>query len=387
MSKPTWLLLGGCGYVGANLITYLHKHELASTITVADLKPPGRCFFPNEFMQLFSDKVIEFVQSDFAQDAHIERLFPEGKQFDVIVDLIAETRTGYTDDVIFDKILKPSTKVLQKIITISKGSKNPPYFIEMSTSQVYDPTGKPIVEGGKCKPWTIVAKAKYEIEQLVQKAFDDNSLHGCILRPSFIYGGFNEFRSIAPRLCCAAVYQKTNEKMEFLWTKSLQINTVHINDVCRAISWVYENKKLCNHGILNLSDQGNTTQGSLNTIIENIFQIKTDFAGTIMSNLARIKLKDLTDDANDQHQPIWLALNREHGIENTPYTTYISIELLYNNPLCIDGTGITKLVQKGDKVGTPFVYEHPQISQALVFEALSAAVQRGLFPKIALSQQ
>lgn len=379
-----YLILGGTGYIGANFTKYLLDNKLASSITVADLKPPGRCFLPEELLALYTDHTIEFLHSDLAQDAHVERLFaPERKQYDVIVDCIAETRTSFSPDVVRQKMVTAIQKVLDKVAAISKDTPKVPFFIEMSTAQVYEPTGKPSDEGGKTKPFTVVAGAKLEMENHMKTLYSQG-LQGCILRPALVYGGFNEFNSIAPRLCCAATYQKTGEKMEFLWSKSLQINTVHIADVCKAIVWVAENRKLCNQGILNLCDSGNTTQGSLNAIIEAMFGIQTGFAGTILSNLAKLKLRDLTADANDSHQPIWLALNKELGIPHTPYTTYISMELLYNNPLCIDGTNITKLIKSTDKTGTPFTYDYPTMTHQLVYDALFAAQQRNLFPKIQL---
>lgn len=43
------------------------------------------------------------------------------------------------------------------------------------------------------------------------------------------------FSLLAPRLICGRVYKQLNEQMDFLWGGDLRINTVHVNDVVRAV--------------------------------------------------------------------------------------------------------------------------------------------------------
>lgn len=386
-SKPSFLILGGCGFIGTVLIQQLHACQNYSKITVADLKPPGRCFLPPAVLQLYNDKVIEFVQSDLCQDAHVDRLFaaPRGG-YDVVVDLMAETRVEkFTHDVLLAKTTKPTQQIIQRLTTICKhpeqnGGKTP-FLIEVSTAQVYEPQSKPATEQAKTKPWTTIATAKLQTDELMVQKMTSEGLRGVILRPSLVYGP-GDVRSLMPRLCCSAVYQREKEKMEFLWTKTLQINTVHVVDVCRAIIWAATEQSACNNKIFNLSDQSFTTQGTLNAIIEPIFGIKTDFAGTIMSNLAKIKLEQITNDSNEYHHPIWLEICKESGIPNTPYTTYISQELLYNNALSVDGTAIT--TTKG--ATTPFVYQHSTLTAAEIYNSIKSAQDQNLWPQIPLAK-
>jgi dTDP-D-glucose 4,6-dehydratase len=61
----------------------------------------------------------------------------------------------------------------------------------------------------------------------------------------------------APRLICGAVYKHLDEKMKFLWGADLRLNTVHVNDVCKAL-WHVATK--CPVGsIFNLADKGDTS--------------------------------------------------------------------------------------------------------------------------------
>jgi len=62
----------------------------------------------------------------------------------------------------------------------------------------------------------------------------------------------------APRIIIGAVYKHLKEEMKFLWSKDLKINTVHVNDVCRALPLVAEKGK--NGEIYNLADQNETCE-------------------------------------------------------------------------------------------------------------------------------
>lgn len=69
------------------------------------------------------------------------------------------------------------------------------------------------------------------------------------------------FLRVAPRLICGRVYKHLDKKMEFLWTENLSINTVHVNDVSRAIwhtaNWYATNGKQ-GSVIFNLADTNST---------------------------------------------------------------------------------------------------------------------------------
>ena len=61
----------------------------------------------------------------------------------------------------------------------------------------------------------------------------------------------------APRLICGAVYKHLDEKMKFLWGADLRLNTVHVNDVCKAL-WHVATR--CPVGsVFNLADKGDTS--------------------------------------------------------------------------------------------------------------------------------
>ena len=255
----------------------------------------------------------------------------------------------------------------------------PRMFVQFSTAQVYEPHSKPAVESAKIKPWTVLARAHHAAEDRVMDAAE-KGLTVCILRPATVYGP-GDVNGLSPRLCVASTYQKTGETMKLLWTKELKTNTVHVVDVCRAVQHVCTYPRDSAMRIFNLADSGDTDQGKSNAIIESLFHIKTGFAGSIMSNLAKLNFKDVCQDANEGHYPVWMSLLRDSGISNSPLTTYISQELLYNNHLSVDGTAITSV---GAGAGQPFAYTHPRITVELVREQLAYAINQGVFPRVSV---
>jgi len=191
-----------------------------------------------------------------------------------------------------------------------------------------------------------------------------------IVRPAIVYGP-GDTTGISPRVITGAVYKNLNEKMKFLWTKDLKINTVHVTDLAAGI-WLLA-EKADKGTVWNLADKGDTDQGIVNEILETIFGIKSGFLGSTVSTLAKVNLKGVCETANDKHLKPWSDICKEAGIVNTPLTPYLDVELLSNNSLAVDGSKITTL---------GFEYRHPKINVELVREMIDYFTSQNLFPKL-----
>lgn len=84
-----------------------------------------------------------------------------------------------------------------------------------------------------------------------------------------------------------AVYKHMGEMMKLLWGPELHMNTVHVRDVARAMWHVAIRQDTLNQ-TYNLVDEGDSTQGSISSIISEIFNINHDYWGTAMSTLAKV---------------------------------------------------------------------------------------------------
>jgi len=83
--------------------------------------------------------------------------------------------------------------------------------------------------------------------------------------------------------------------MELLWDGDRKINTVHVQDVVRAIwhsaNWYVgsDNPDQSGKVIFNLADENNTDQEAINAHIRSIFGIQTEYKGNKFSAEAEVK--------------------------------------------------------------------------------------------------
>jgi len=360
MSKPYVLVLGGVGFIGRNLVKYLVDNNLASKIKVVDKVLPAIAFLGEAHQKAFDNPIVEFQQGNLTSADSVAKVYQPKP--DIVFNLAAETKYGQTDAVYEEKVLDLSRKVATEAAKQGVAK-----FIEVSTAQVYESGKKKSTEGDKIDPWTGIAKYKLRAEDEIRKIPNLNLI---IVRPAYVYGP-GDVTSLSPRIICGAAYKHTGEKMQFLWDEKLRINTVHVRDVIKAL-WHLSQKGSVG-SVYNLSDKGDTTQGDISDILGNIFKIKTGFAGSILSNLAKLNMDSVVEDANDKHLKPWSDLIKAHSIVNTPLTPYLDKEILYNNPLAIDGSAIE---------ATGFVYEYPKVTEELLREQINYYIAQKLFPPI-----
>lgn len=201
--------------------------------------------------------------------AAIATLWDDGKHYDYVINLAAETKYGHNDEVYRERVKHLSLSCAAEAV-----KHNIRRFIEVSTAQVYEPTNKPKSESGALDPWTNIAKFKLEVEQGLK---DISGLNYVIVRPAIVYGpgdksgvgksDYNIFPHptitqthrafcLGPRIICGAIYKHLDKPMKLLWNADLKLNTVHVHDVVRAL-W-----HLTTHGesgaIYNLADKNDT---------------------------------------------------------------------------------------------------------------------------------
>jgi len=363
MSKPNVLVLGGVGFIGRNFVKYLVDNNVAAKIRVVDKVLPSTAFLGEDHQKAFNNPIVEYQQGNLTSAASIAKIFTlEGGKFNLVFNLAAETKYGQTDAVYAEKVLDLSTKVATEA-----AKQKVDRFVEVSTAQVYEAGKKPSKENGKTDPWTALAKHKLKAEEELRKIAGLNLI---IVRPAIVYGP-GDINGLSPRIICGAVYQHIGEKMKFLWTEELKINSVHVRDVCAAL-WVVSQKGALG-SVYNLADKSDLDQGKFNKVLEKVFKIETGFLGSMMSNLAKVNFKAVTEEVNDKHLKPWSELCKGASIVNTPLTPYLDQEVLYNNSLSVDGSAIEEL---------GFKYAHPEINEVLVREQIDYFIAQKLFPPL-----
>lgn len=246
-------------------------------------------------------------------------------------------------------------------------------FVEVSTAQVYDASGKMCDEAAKIKPWTELARAKLMAEEKLAELAKTADLQYVVVRPATVYG-IGDTSGLMPRVICGSVYRHINQTMKFLWSAKLQISTVHVDDVVSALIHLAKAEGIRNGDVFNLADSSDSDQGSINALLEQLFGIKTGFQGGLISMMAsKLSMRSVAEEANDRHVEPWHEMLKAAGISNTPLSPYIDKELLYDNPLRINGAKIES---------TGFKYQHPKIANDLLAPQLHTAISMKLFPDV-----
>ena len=241
---------------------------------------------------------------------------------------------------------------------------------------VYKSPGSSTISSGGCKedaslePWLKVARAKLAAEEaLAELAKREGKLNYCTLRLAHVYGLY-DVGFLARGLCLARVYQSQGKPMEWLWGSGLRINTVHVDDVCRAAwaaaTWSRSNppnsssssEDLLSDRAFNIVDGGDTSQQTLADIFKTIFGIKTGFQNTLISKFAKMNLDQVVDDVNEEILQPWADLLKQKGLgkgQGSPLSPFMEKELLRDCDLALNNDKAAKVL--GWKVEKPKVTE------------------------------
>ncbi|KAK3078938.1 hypothetical protein LTS18_006159, partial [Coniosporium uncinatum] len=186
---------------------------------------------------------------------NLPRIFDRanGGQFDYVFNCGGETR--YSQE---DEVYRARSHALSVALGKEAAKRKIRCFVEASTGMVYKPDSTPRKETAKLKPWLKLAKWKLTAEEDLAKI---QGLNLMVLRLAHVYGPYTS-KYLATGLCMARVYKSLGKDMKWLWDKDLRTNTVHVEDVARAMwsgaEWYMKSAPRRDVPIFNLVDKGNT---------------------------------------------------------------------------------------------------------------------------------
>lgn len=275
-------------------------------------------------------------------------------------------------------------------------------YVESSTGMVYKPDSTPRKESDKLKPWSKLAKWKQQAEEDLAKIEGLNLL---VLRVAHVYGPYTR-KFLSTALCMARVYQSLGKEMKWLWKESLKTNTVHVDDVVRAlwtgVEWYCKGTELPRKPtpIFNIVDHGNTckfrhpclstklhfsrysspltkdgieAQGMTAKLVHDLFKIETGFHSTLISAFARLNLDHVVDEVNDETLDPWAELQTKSGIsQNNPLTPFMEKELLKDADLCLDGSLFEREAN--------FTYTHDKVTKEDLEQIVESYKTMGWWP-------
>jgi nucleoside-diphosphate-sugar epimerase len=355
--------LGGSGFIGRHLVKYLFDKKLASFVCVADKVPFQIAALSESELAIYkNESFLAFKQADLRQPQHCKKAFEAGGgKWDYVINLAAVTKYSQAKEVYDANIVELAHVTATE--AVANGVKR---YIHVSTAQVYK-AKKPCDEKTKLDPWTAIASAHAEAEKKVASV---SGLNYVIVRPALVYGTADQL-SLTPRMIVGSIHKELGKKMECLYTKDLRLNTVHADDVAKALHFLTTNGE--SGQIFNLADSNDTDQGKVNDLLEQIFGIKTSFLGTLkMSAASAMGTKFIVGLANDEHLKPFSDSCKKYGILDTPLTPYLDEELIKEVNIAVDGSAITKL---------GFSYDHPKVTADSLREVMQDFIKKGYFPK------
>jgi len=375
------LVLGGCGSIGRNIVRHCVENSLATTIIVADKTIPQIAQMCAADAAAFESELVTFVQADLTREAHVERAFGPFEAAAAgdsggaaVINCAAETRNGQSDETYEQKCTQLSLACARRAASTRTR------FVEFSTAFVYkSQCKKPAAEGAALGPWTAQAAAKARADAELLGMASAGTLDLVLLRPAFVYGPADA-TGLMPRVVCAAAYVQLGTKMKLLWDAKMRVSTVHMHDVVRAAlgAATAAADALPSPPVFNLADAGHTDQGTVSAALGALFGIRTGFHGKLISNVARLKLSDVVDEANETHMAPWAALCREKGVGSTHLSPYIHKELLGHNHMFIDGSAIAQPAP----AGLGFRYSAPAFDPQLLRAAVQQFIDQNVFPAV-----
>lgn len=252
------LILGGCGFVGRNLLFFLLNEKLVKHVKIVDKVTPMMAYHHPLHMNCYQSNLVEFQQADLTKSDHLERIFRD-QYFDFVFNLASETRFGQPEHLYASRCSD-----LSYLCALKSAEYGVKRFIEVSTAFVYGNSTQQCTEDSPINPISSHAKYKHQAEvRLLQLSQSSTNppLEIVILRPSHIYG-IGDTHLLMTRVICASLYQfSLQESMTLPYSGEIGLNTVHIVDVCTALWYCAINRdKIPSGSIFNLSDKNDTTQ-------------------------------------------------------------------------------------------------------------------------------
>ena len=171
MEKKDWVILGGVGYIGRNLVKHLVENSLANSILVVDKSIPEMSHFHPMHEQAFSHESVRRLQMDLSRDPSAAF---EGRPH-VVVNLAGETRPALPDI----KYEQNTLRIVQRCVPLIPPTTR---WVEVSTALVYNPNTRAVAETGTIEPSTRIAYWRRQCELAIAP------LNHVILRPGIVYG-------------------------------------------------------------------------------------------------------------------------------------------------------------------------------------------------------
>lgn len=224
------LITGGAGFIGSNMVKFLHEKEKSWNLIVYDkLTYSGN--LENLKSLEKSDRFI-FIKGDVCDGKKFSEVLEEYRP-EIIFHFAAES---HVDRSILDPspFIKTNVEGTQVILHCILQSRNPPLLVHISTDEVYGPaeSGKFFDEKSPLNPSSPYSSSKASADLIVMSYMKTYGLEAIIVRPSNNYGPYQFPEKLIPLTITNAL----EEKEIPIYGDGLQERDwIYVEDACTGI--------------------------------------------------------------------------------------------------------------------------------------------------------
>jgi dTDP-glucose 4,6-dehydratase len=229
----TWLVTGGCGFIGSNFVRRILARR--SDVRIVNFDALTYAGNPENLAELEKEPRYRFVRGDVADAAAVAAAFQDG--IDRVVHFAAES---HVDRSILDSTPFLRTNVLGTQILLDAARRaGVKKFLQVSTDEVYGslgPEGRS-VEGSPILPNSPYAASKASAELLARAAFRTFALPVVVTRCSNNYGPYQFPEKLIPLFIVNAMEDKPLP----VYGDGLYVRDwIHVDDHVDALETVLE---------------------------------------------------------------------------------------------------------------------------------------------------
>lgn len=239
--KKTYLVTGGCGFIGANFIHYMFQ-KYGEQIRIINLDKLTYAGNPENLAAVADNTNYTFIHGDICDKELVSRIFAN-YQIDYVVHFAAESHVDRSitaaDEFVTTNILGTFTLLdaAKRAWEESDGYRDGVKYLQVSTDEVYGslgPTGY-FTETTPLDPHSPYSASKASADLLVKSYFDTHNMPVNITRCSNNYGPYQYPEKLIPLLITNCLAHKPLP----VYGDGLNIRDwLYVEDHCRALDLV-----------------------------------------------------------------------------------------------------------------------------------------------------
>ncbi len=232
--KKVWLIFGGSGFVGTNLILNLIKTNKIICIDINKKNNKNLL----KLLKVKERKNIEIINKSITKYKDLKNVFKK-KHFDIIVNLAALTSVNETS-LNPKKTLQTNVKGFENILKLMKKYKKDK-IIYASSCAVYGENKYRNNEKTKLNPKSFYGKTKIENEKIAAEYYNKFKIFSVGIRFSNIYGRYQRYNSLYSAVITKWINLiKYKKPVTIHDNKNILRDFCHINDVVSSIKLSYK---------------------------------------------------------------------------------------------------------------------------------------------------